>query len=113
MLNRIQLIGRLTRDPELRYVSNGHPLGVHRIRGGHNRSSFKRLYCKNLSAASIVEDPCGQQLSKVFCVAFFLTYVTQYATRESRTLPVPGVGGRKMEAIDGKANIRSGYYRTW
>ncbi len=28
MLNRIQLIGRLTRDPELRYVSNGHPLAV-------------------------------------------------------------------------------------
>ena len=28
MLNRIQLIGRLTRDPELRYVSNGHPLGI-------------------------------------------------------------------------------------
>ncbi|TMJ14239.1 MAG: single-stranded DNA-binding protein, partial [Bacillati bacterium ANGP1] len=23
MLNRIQLIGRLTRDPELRYLSNG------------------------------------------------------------------------------------------
>ena len=28
MLNRIQLIGRLTRDPELRYVSSGHPLGI-------------------------------------------------------------------------------------
>ena len=28
MLNRIQIIGRLTRDPELRYVSNGHPLGI-------------------------------------------------------------------------------------
>jgi single-strand DNA-binding protein len=26
MLNRIQLIGRLTRDPELRYMSNGHPM---------------------------------------------------------------------------------------
>jgi len=26
MLNRIQLIGRLTRDPELRYVSNGQPM---------------------------------------------------------------------------------------
>lgn len=26
MLNRIQLIGRLIRDPELRYVSNGSPL---------------------------------------------------------------------------------------
>ncbi len=26
MLNRIQLIGRLTRDPELRYVGNGHPM---------------------------------------------------------------------------------------
>jgi len=26
MLNRIQLIGRLTRDPEVRYVSNGHPM---------------------------------------------------------------------------------------
>lgn len=26
MLNRMQLIGRLTRDPELRYVSNGHPM---------------------------------------------------------------------------------------
>ena len=26
MLNRIQLIGRLTRDPELRYLSNGHPM---------------------------------------------------------------------------------------
>jgi single-strand DNA-binding protein len=26
MLNRIQLIGRLTRDPELRYTGNGHPM---------------------------------------------------------------------------------------
>lgn len=26
MLNRIELIGRLTRDPELRYMSNGHPM---------------------------------------------------------------------------------------
>ncbi|HEV2357861.1 MAG TPA: single-stranded DNA-binding protein [bacterium] len=26
MLNRIELIGRLTRDPELRYVSNGYPM---------------------------------------------------------------------------------------
>ncbi|HLW58822.1 MAG TPA: single-stranded DNA-binding protein [bacterium] len=26
MLNRIHLIGRLTRDPELRYVTNGHPM---------------------------------------------------------------------------------------
>lgn len=26
MLNRIELIGRLTRDPELRYTSNGHPM---------------------------------------------------------------------------------------
>jgi single-strand DNA-binding protein len=26
MLNRIELIGRLTRDPEVRYVSNGHPM---------------------------------------------------------------------------------------
>jgi len=28
MLNRIELIGRLTRDPEVQYVSGGHPLGV-------------------------------------------------------------------------------------
>ncbi len=28
MLNRIQLIGRLTRDPELRYTGSGHPLGI-------------------------------------------------------------------------------------
>ena len=26
MLNRIQLIGRLTRDPELRYTGSGHPM---------------------------------------------------------------------------------------
>jgi single-strand DNA-binding protein len=26
MLNRIELIGRLTRDPEVRYVSGGHPM---------------------------------------------------------------------------------------
>ncbi|HYM92076.1 MAG TPA: single-stranded DNA-binding protein [bacterium] len=26
MLNRIQLIGRLTRDPELRYLASGHPM---------------------------------------------------------------------------------------
>ena len=26
MLNRIELIGRLTRDPEVRYISNGHPM---------------------------------------------------------------------------------------
>ena len=26
MLNRIQIIGRLTRDPELRYLSSGHPM---------------------------------------------------------------------------------------
>ena len=26
MLNRIHLIGRLTRDPELRYIANGHPM---------------------------------------------------------------------------------------
>jgi single-strand DNA-binding protein len=26
MLNRIELIGRLTRDPEVRYLSSGHPM---------------------------------------------------------------------------------------
>jgi single-strand DNA-binding protein len=26
VLNRIHLVGRLTRDPELRYISNGHPM---------------------------------------------------------------------------------------
>jgi single-strand DNA-binding protein len=26
MLNRIHLVGRLTRDPELRYLSSGHPM---------------------------------------------------------------------------------------
>jgi single-strand DNA-binding protein len=26
VLNRIELIGRLTRDPELRYLSSGHPM---------------------------------------------------------------------------------------
>jgi single-strand DNA-binding protein len=26
VLNRIQIIGRLTRDPELRYLSSGHPM---------------------------------------------------------------------------------------
>lgn len=26
VLNRIQLIGRLTRDPELRYIGSGHPM---------------------------------------------------------------------------------------
>ena len=26
MLNRIELIGRLTRDPEVRYISGGHPM---------------------------------------------------------------------------------------
>jgi len=26
MLNRIELIGRLTRDPELRYIANGHAM---------------------------------------------------------------------------------------
>lgn len=26
MLNRIELIGRLTRDPDVRYISNGHPM---------------------------------------------------------------------------------------
>jgi single-strand DNA-binding protein len=26
MLNRIELIGRLTKDPELRYISSGHPM---------------------------------------------------------------------------------------
>jgi len=26
MLNRIELIGRLTKDPEVRYISSGHPM---------------------------------------------------------------------------------------
>jgi single-strand DNA-binding protein len=36
MLNRIQLIGRLARDPELRYVSNGHAMAQFTVAVGRD-----------------------------------------------------------------------------
>jgi single-stranded DNA-binding protein len=41
MLNRIELIGRLTRDPEVRYVSGGHPMGVLSYTGETPRIAFQ------------------------------------------------------------------------
>jgi single-stranded DNA-binding protein len=43
MLNRIELIGRLTRDPEVRYVGAGHPLGVLSYTGETPRIVFQSL----------------------------------------------------------------------
>jgi len=43
MLNHIELIGRLTRDPEVRYTGAGHPLGVLSYTGETPRIAFSRL----------------------------------------------------------------------
>lgn len=45
MLNRIELIGRLTRDPEVPYVSGGHPLGVLSCTGGTPQIVFQSPTC--------------------------------------------------------------------
>ncbi|MCL2497301.1 MAG: single-stranded DNA-binding protein [Symbiobacteriaceae bacterium] len=62
MLNSVVLIGRLTRDPELRYTPAGNPvarfsLAVDRRRGagGEKQTDFIRISCWNKTADTVAQ----------------------------------------------------------
>ncbi len=94
MLNRIILIGRLVRDPELRYTSNGTPvcnftLAVERSytnRDGERDVDFIRIVTWRKLA-----ETCAEHLSKGVMVAVDGSLQIRKSEKENRTYINPEV----------------------
>ncbi len=104
MLNRIQLIGRLTRDPELRYVSNGHPMAQFTVavdRDFRNAAGERDTDFINCVAWRKLAEQVGQYCTRGRLVAVEgRLQVRSYETQEGARRRVTEVIGDRVWFLD-------------
>lgn len=104
MLNRIHLIGRLTRDPELRYVSNGHPMAQFTLavdRDFRNAAGEREADFVNCVAWRKLAEQVGQYCTRGRLVAVEgRLQVRSYETQEGSRRRVTEVVGDRVWFLD-------------
>lgn len=104
MLNRIHLIGRLTRDPELRYVSNGHPMAQFTLavdRDFRNAAGEREADFVNCVAWRKLAEQVGQYCTRGRLVAVEgRLQVRSYETQEGSRRRVTEVIGDRVWFLD-------------
>ena len=104
MLNRIQLIGRLTRDPELRYTGNGHPMAQFTVavdRDFRNAAGEKDTDFINCVAWRKLAEQVGQYCTRGRLVAVEgRLHVRSYETQEGARRRVTEVIGDRVWFLD-------------
>ena len=103
MLNRILLIGRLTRDPELRYTSNGTPVCNFTIaveRNYTNRDGDKDVDFINIVTWRGLAENCAKHLGKGRLVGVDGSLNIRKSESDGRTYINPEVNADNVRFLD-------------
>lgn len=103
MLNRIVLIGRLTRDPELRYTSNGTPVCNFTIaveRNYTNRQGEHDVDFINIVAWRALAENCARHLGKGRLVGVDGSLQIRKSENNNRTYINPEVNADVVQFLD-------------
>lgn len=107
MLNRIVLIGRLTRDPELRYVPSGHPVASFTLavdRPFANQQGERETDFIDVVAWRKLAEQVSQHLSKGRLVAVEgRLQIRSYETQDGQKRKVAEVVADGVRFLDRKA----------
>lgn len=107
MLNRIVLIGRLTRDPELRYVPSGHPVASFTLavdRSFANQQGERETDFIDIVAWRKLAEQVSQHLSKGRLVAVEgRLQIRSYETQDGQKRRVAEVVADGVRFLDRKA----------
>lgn len=107
MLNRIVLIGRLTRDPELRYVPSGHPVASFTLavdRPFANQQGERETDFIDIVAWRKLAEQVSQHLSKGRLVAVEgRLQIRSYETQDGQKRRVAEVVADGVRFLDRKA----------
>ncbi|MDR7418930.1 MAG: single-stranded DNA-binding protein [Armatimonadota bacterium] len=107
MLNRIILIGRLTRDPELRYVPSGHPVASFTLavdRPFANQQGERETDFIDIVAWRKLAEQVSQHLSKGRLVAVEgRLQIRSYETQDGQKRKVSEVVADGVRFLDRKA----------
>lgn len=103
MLNRIVLIGRLTRDPELRYTSNGTPVCNFTLaveRNYTNRQGERDVDFINIVAWRGLAESCARHLTKGRLTAVDGQLQIRKSENNNRTYINPEVKADNVRFLD-------------
>lgn len=107
MLNRIILIGRLTRDPEMRYVPSGHPVASFSLavdRPFANQQGERETDFIDIVAWRKLAEQVSQHLSKGRLVAVEgRLQIRSYETQDGQKRKVAEVVADAVRFLDRKA----------
>lgn len=107
MLNRIILIGRLTRDPEMRYVPSGHPVASFALavdRPFANQQGERETDFIDIVAWRKLAEQVSQHLSKGRLVAVEgRLQIRSYETQDGQKRKVAEVVADAVRFLDRKA----------
>jgi single-strand DNA-binding protein len=103
MLNRIVLIGRLTRDPELRYTSNGTPVCNFTLaveRNYTNRDGDRDVDFINIVTWRGLAENCARHLGKGRLVGVDGSLQIKKSENDGRTYINPEVNADNVRFLD-------------
>lgn len=103
MLNRIVLIGRLVRDPELRYTSNGTPVSNFTLaveRNYTNKQGERDVDFIKIVTWRKLAETCAQHLGKGRLVAVEGRLQIRKSEKENRTYINPEVIAENVKFLD-------------
>jgi single-strand DNA-binding protein len=110
LLNRILLIGRLTRDPELRYTSNGTPVCNFTIaveRNYTNRDGDYDVDFINIVTWRALAENCARHLGKGRLVGVDGSLQIRKSENNNRTYINPEVNADTVQFLDYAKNKRN------
>ena len=103
MLNRICLVGRLTKDPELRYTGNGTPVCNFRIaceRNYTNRDGDRDVDFINIVTWRGLAENCARHLGKGRLVGIDGSLQIRKSKKDNRTYINPEVKADNVRFLD-------------
>jgi len=103
MLNRICLVGRLTKDPELRYTGNGTPVCNFRIaceRNYTNRDGDRDVDFINIVTWRGLAENCARHLGKGRLVGVDGSLQIRKSEKDNRTYINPEVNADNVRFLD-------------
>jgi single-strand DNA-binding protein len=120
LLNRIVLIGRLTRDPELRYTSNGTPVCNFTLaveRNYTNRDGDRDVDFINIVTWRGLAENCARHLGKGRLVGVDGSLQIRKSENNNRTYINPEVNADNVRFLDfgnnnGSRNNNQGQYQN-
>ncbi|MFW5788079.1 MAG: single-stranded DNA-binding protein [Bacillota bacterium] len=107
MLNRIVLVGRLVRDPELRYTSNGTPVSNFTLaveRNFKNKQGERDVDYIDIVTWRKLAETCAQHLGKGRMVAVDGRLQIRKSEKENRTYVNPEVVAENVRFLDWPKN---------